>query len=241
MKTLHMIGASAVISMTLGGSAMADGIGLDTFYIGAAAGWDYSNYDSGGKNTLGFAGGGANTFRNTNDDSGGSAVGSFFLGFEDIVSLGPVSLRAELEGMMTSKEIVTDSFQPPSPTFFYDTEIRSYVGLFNLWADVRPMSDIPVVLSFGGGVGVARHEVETGDGIVVGDGSDTEFAFAVGAQAAYEFQSNVTVGMMGRYTDFGSPSIDLESAGLGTPSGNYSLDQSGVQIMGFIRFGFGPS
>jgi hypothetical protein len=173
MKTLHMIGASAAISMALGGSAMAGGIGLDSLYVGGAAGWGHSKYDSGGFNTLG-------AFNNTNDDSDNSAVGSLFLGFENIVSIGPVSLRAELEGMMTSKNIVTDSFAPPTPSFFYQTDIRSYVGLLNLWADDRPFSDVPIVLSIGGGAGIARHEIETGDGVVVGDGSDTEFAYALG-------------------------------------------------------------
>jgi hypothetical protein len=47
--------------------------------------------------------------------------------------------------------------------------------------------------------------------------------------------------MMGRYTDFGSPEIDLESAFSGASAGSYSLDQSGVQVMGFIRSGLAPA
>jgi opacity protein-like surface antigen len=160
------------------------------------------------------------------------------VGFDNIVSFGPVSLRAELEGMAIGKrDIVTDSFQPPVPTFFYQTSVRSYAGLVNLWADVRPMADIPVVLSAGGGVGFAHHEIKTTDFVVTGNGSDTTFAYALGVQAAYEFAPTVSVGVMGRYTDFGEPSIDLKSGGVSI--GDYSLNHSGVQVMGFLRFHFG--
>jgi hypothetical protein len=38
MKILRMIGASAAVSVALGGAAMADGIGLDSLYIGVGAG-----------------------------------------------------------------------------------------------------------------------------------------------------------------------------------------------------------
>jgi len=233
MKTLHMIGASAAISMALGGPAMSDGFDWRSLYVGGAVGWDYADYDSGGFNTQG-------AFNNTNDDHDGSSVGSLFVGLDDIVSFGPVSLRAELEGMgVGSKDIVTDSFAPPNPTFFYDTSVRTYAGLVNLWADVRPFSDFPVVLSVGGGVGIAHHKIDTGDGVVAGDGSDTQFAYAIGGQVAYEFAPTVAVGVMGRYTDFGKPKIHLKTIPSGASAGSYSLDQSGAQVMGFVRFFFG--
>ena len=235
MKIFRMIGAGAAISMALGGAAMAAGPSMESFYFGAAAGWDYSDYDSGGFNTVGV-------FNNTNDDSDGSAVGSFFAGFDDLFMLGPVTLRAEVEGMVIGKkDIVTDSFAPPNPTFFYQTSVRSYAGLVNLWADVRPFTGIPVVLSVGGGVGVARHEIETNDTVVGGDAHDTTLAYALGAQAAYEFSPTVSAGVMGRYTDFGESEINLTSNVGGGSAGDYSLDHSGAQVMGFIRFHFGAN
>lgn len=207
-----------------------------TPYVEGGIGVSWTEFETGGFNTAG-------TFANvveTPDKSGVS--GKLAIGAADIITFGPASLRVEGEfSIMPSETFVTGSFPgAPTPTFFYRTQTaETYRGMANIWVDFRPLDDMPVILSVGGGIGGARLEAWTNDGVVNGYGKGTKFAWNVGAQAAYVLGQDFTAGLEARYYDLGSLDMSLTSIGGGGPAGNYTLDYSSFYAGAFLRLTLG--
>lgn len=195
-------------------------------YVALGLGADWSEFESGGFNTAG-------PFTNVGDGDGAAFAANAVIGLDEVVAFGPVELRAELEFMHSGKRsFSTNSFPGTIPsTFDYAATWQTNAILLNLWVDYEPFAETPVILSLGGGAGIAFTETSVFDGVVTGIASDTQFAFAAGAQVSYEFENHATIGVMARYIDFGESDTPLRTIALGTPAGNYTLDHSGWQVM----------
>jgi opacity protein-like surface antigen len=162
------LGLIAVACLVFGASAghAADDEGVH-LYLSAHGGVSFGEGESGGFNNLG-------PHPNTGDDNHDSSFGGGAFGVA--VPVGPVTLRVEAEGTgQRSYTFTTESFEPPTPTFFYDVDISGWSAMANLWVDVPLPAGFS--LTAGGGLGAAFNNLDVTDGVVRGSSkSDTEFS-----------------------------------------------------------------
>ena len=123
MKTRLL--AIAVLS-TLAASAQAQGLSWSAarFYLGAELGQSHTGMDSGGFNTLG-------PHPNTNEDTDRNNQWDVKAGVEMGRFRFDLGYREYERGKYT-----TDSFQPPVPTFFYTSKIKSKAWMLSAYYDI---------------------------------------------------------------------------------------------------------
>lgn len=213
----------AAVGLAAGDGRADEGLHL---YLSAHGGVSFGEGDSGGFNTLG-------PHPNTGDDNHDSAFGGGALGVA--VPVGPVVLRFEAEGTgERSYDMTTESFAPPSPTFFYDAEVRSWTAMGNLWLDVPLPARF--LLSVGGGAGASFHDLEVDDTVVAGSSnSDTAFSWQVGAGLGYAVNDWLTLEIGYRYRDMGEVEAQLRPIGGGARVGDYELDLVAHEAIGGLR------
>lgn len=217
----------------------ADDTGVSVFldpevYVAAGLGFSSMNVDSGGLNTVG-------PHLNSGSDDVSDMIVSGAVGLANFASIGPVSFRIEGEMFhVKASSLRTDSFPgPPGPiAFFYNGTMEQSGGMVSVWADYQPMETLPLILSAGGGFGVARTWVNANDGVVRINGQDDSFLYMGGLQAAWNFDENWTLALTGRYIGMQSVEYQMRTLGGGAPAGNYTLDPSGFQGMATVRLRF---
>lgn len=196
------------------------------WYVKGSLGHAETELESGGLNTAG-------PHFNKGDDSGdGKLLG--FLGVAAGRSYGNLRFEAELTSRF-SQDFVTDSFMQPTPTFFYDTKVKSTNLMLNAFWDFPNSSKwTPFV---GAGIGAAYIDIETDDTVVSGDESETNFAYQVGFGTSYDLGSGSAVELGYRYVDMGDVSVDLAVGGV-IPAGEYTADLDSHDIYVAWRMDF---
>ena len=183
-------------------------------YISAIAGVSFMNGQSGGFNTLG-------PHNNTGSDNDQLFLAGGAIGVAIPLDFG--TLRIEFEGRGRNNfRGVTDSFEPPIPTFFYDVEMSDgWSTMVNAWFDV-PVRDKFAVYG-GGGIGGAGYHLSVNDTISSGSGSVSEFAWQAGAGVIYRVNDRIELDFGYRYSDLGTADIGLNEIIGGADAGNYTL------------------
>jgi opacity protein-like surface antigen len=124
----------------------------------------------------------------------------------------------------------TDSFQPPVPTFFYTSKVKSKAWMLSAYYDIVQHNKWSV---YGGvGLGQARTDVSTNDTVVQGSGSDTNFAWQGELGVGYALTNAFQIYGGYRYADLGETKINLRPIGGGAPAGDFSADLKSNELRG---------
>jgi opacity protein-like surface antigen len=185
----------------------------------------FDHLESGGFNTLGPH---FNTGTDDND--------TFLIGGAIGVSVPRKNgrLRLEVEGIASDPfNTITNSFQPPTPTFFYQTNITDqWAVLGNTWFDM-PLNEC-VSLYAGGGIGGGGATMTVDDGVVSGQGSSTDFVWQAGCGITRTGRL-ATLDLGYRYMDWGRYSVDLGEPFIG-PAGDFTADITSHQLFFAVRY-----
>jgi opacity protein-like surface antigen len=191
------------------------------FYLEAEAGCTFVNLDSGGFNTAG-------SFPNTGDDWDTIVVPGAHVGAELFRFL-----RADLGfNYRGNLDFTTNSFAPPVPTYFYDTDVDTYTLMFSLY--LEPFHYKKWTPYVGTGVGSTWMKITTDDTAVQGSGHDTSFSWQAEAGIQYELTKHFTLRLGYRYIDMGSFDIPLWDGA----AGNFEGDLAAHEILFGVRYRF---
>ena len=226
-------------------------------YIAASIGVEATGLQLGG-NTAEVDFPGFGSFTNSDplggDDDFVAPVFGLAIGLGRIVTVGNVSLRAEAEIFGAKQEVVLGSFDFSGTDFFAATDdllvgaqVQNQGVLLSLWADIQPFDDTPLILSLGGGVGVVQTELVGATFSDFGSTADTNFAFMLGGQAAWEIDDNWTLALTGRMIDYGVAEVATDSLFaqfnpgilVQTAPGKITVDQTAFQALLTLRLRFG--
>jgi opacity protein-like surface antigen len=193
-------------------------------YLGVELGRTRIDLDSGGFNTLG-------PHENTNDDNDAERAFGIKAGLE----YG--RWRAELSYIdRRNFEFTTDSFRPPTPTFFYDSEVRAdslmLSGYYTFFKHEK------IAFYGGGGIGGTKVKIDVTDGVAEGDDRNTNFTWQVEGGAEIELTENWIMQAGWRYIDMGDIDVDLASVGGVVPGGNYDADLTATEVFLGLRYRF---
>ncbi len=187
------------------------------FSAAACAGDWYANINT-GVNRAEVNSGGYNTaggFPNTGSDHDSTKLG--LLGFSVGRSYGNVRVEAEMTGRK-SDDFTTNSFAPPTPTFFYKTRVQTHSLMVNAFYDF-PINNQWSAFA-GAGLGGAGIDMKTDDTVVSGSGTEINFAWQGMVGATYSFDKSNGLNFGYRYFDPGEATITLD----GGSSGNYKAN-----------------
>jgi opacity protein-like surface antigen len=188
----------------------------------------FDTLDSGGFNTAG-------AFPNTGSDEQTNLTIGGAMGLSIPLRFG--ALRVECEGISADMfNTVTNSFAPPTPTFFYRTDYSDrWAVLANAWYD------IPLCKHFGvyggGGVGGGGATMSVNDTVVQGRDSSTDFVWQAGGGITATY-NRVTLDVGYRYMDWGKSSVNLTTIVGPTPAGNFTADVTSHQVFVALRYAF---
>jgi opacity protein-like surface antigen len=195
--------------------------GPDKFYLELELGRSHVDFDSGGYNTW------YRKFPNTGDDHTLAIVPGIHFGREFFRVL-----RADISlNYRSDLGFRTNSFEPPRPTFFYETDVDSYTGMFSIY--LEPLHYKKWTPYVGGGVGLSRIKIKTDDTVVTGKGSETGFSWQAEGGIRYALTEHFSLRLGYRYIDMGSIDIDLNRSGFN--AGNFEANLAGHEIV----FGIG--
>lgn len=195
-------------------------------YISAIAGVSFMNGQSGGFNEEG-------PHDNTGSDNDNLFLAGAAIGVAIPQELGTLRLEFEARGRNEFNG-VTDSFQPPVPTFFYDVTARDgWSTMVNAWFDV-PVRDNLAVYG-GGGLGAAGYKLSVNDTVDEGAGSTADFAWQLGVGVIYQVNDRVELDFGYRYTDLGNGNIALSEIGTNNDDGNYKLSLTSSDLLLQLR------
>ena len=191
------------------------------FYLEGEVGWSFVNLDSGGFNTAG-------SHLNTGDDWDIMVVPGVHVGAELFRFL-----RADLGfSYRGSLDFTTNSYQPPTPTFFYETDIEAYTLMFSLY--LEPFHYKKWTPYVGAGVGSTWMKIKTDDMVVQGSGHDTSFSWQAEAGIQYELTKHFSLRLGYRYIDMGSFDIALGDGF----DGNFTGDLTAHEVLFGVRYTF---
>lgn len=206
-------------SLCLLAAAVATPAGAVDLYASFGTGLSFTSADSGGINWFG-------PHQNTGEanDTTPPFTGALGIAFApEEVGLAGVGLRLELAGAGNyATRFTTNSFEPPVPTFFYETEVDAWTGMVNLWVDV-PLTE-EFGLYVGGGAGLASVHLETDDTVVQGVETDINFAWTAGAGVSWRVATWAVLDLGYRYVDLGDAATELVSPGPSAPPSYLTLD-----------------
>lgn len=214
----------AIVAMTTTAQAQDLKWGDATFYVAGEIGRSQIKMDSGGFNTAG-------SFPNTRDDKDRSNMFAVKAG----IDFGKLRFDVGFRDYAKSK-FTTASFAPPTPTFFYDSKIKTKTWMASAYYDLLEYENI--VLYGGAGVGAANSHVSANDGVVKGSESDTRFAwqFEVGVEYPVTKELRVNGGL--RHVDLGKTKIGLQTIVAPTPAGSFTADQKANELFLGFRYSF---
>lgn len=205
----------------LGGCADESCLAKPSTYVSFLIGGATSDIESGGFNTFGF------------DNTGGDTASTLHLGgaFGFIIPTSKGQFRLECEGMSHDMlGVVTNSFQPPTPTFFYDVQLEDQWSVMaNLWKDIPIKDDLDAYI--GGGIGTSGGTITVNDGVVFGQGRYTELAWQFGTGFNWHASDHLTIDLGYRFVNLGTAETTLFGG-----SGNYTADLTTHQLQAGFRF-----
>lgn len=191
------------------------------FYVEGEAGCSFVNLDSGGLNTAG-------PHPNTGDDWDIMVVPGIHAGAELFRFL-----RADLGfNYRGNLDFTTNSFEPPIPTYFYETDVDTYSLMFSLY--LEPFHFKKWTPYVGAGIGSTWMDVRTDDTAVQGSGYDTSFSWQAEAGIQYELTKHFSLRLGYRYIDMGSFDIALD----GGSAGNFTGDLTAHEVLFGVRYTF---
>lgn len=189
--------------------------------------------DFGGINTAGA---------HSNEDSQSSegAVASLSFGARDALQIGGTPFSPELELQLSAEhDVVSASFPGlPTPTFFYNSSIRSQRLGANFWAPLGAGNTWS--LEGGFGLGAQRTDLETNDTVVESDSSDVTAFGMAGLRASRPTGGNGRLTFDLRYLFAGETSHPLTSMVGGAPAGELTHRASGFQVGIGYQIDLGP-
>jgi|SRR5579864_6875115 len=189
----------------------------------------FDHLESGGYNTVG-------AFHNTGSDDETNFSAGGAVGLAIPLKFGG-TLRIEGEGISADMfNTVTNSFRPPTPTFFYKTKYSDrWAALANFWYDV------PVWKCFGvyggAGIGGGGSTISVNDGVVHGRGDSGDVVWQLGGGLTATYK-RLTLDVGYRYMDWGTNSVRLETIVGSVPAGTFSADVTSHQAFVAIRYAF---
>lgn len=194
-------------------------------YFGAEIGKSSSKLKSGGFNTSG-------PHENTNSDKESGNLYGLKIGIKpsDKWRFDIGFRRYE------NHDYITSSFQPPTPTFFYNSKVKSKAGILSAYYDFYKFENLNFYS--GVGVGVSRTKVSTSDTVVEGSATETNFAWQVELGTDYPLTEALTLNAGIRYVDLGKTTVDLQTMGLGGPAGDFTADLSSKEVFLGLRYTF---
>ena len=203
------------------------GIPARRFYITGIIGASFGTLQSGGINT---AGNFANTGRATESLlTAGAAIGTAFERSNGL-------LRLEVEGR--GRDLLagqTNSFQPPTPTLFYQTRVADgWSVMANAWRDWDLTERLGVY--GGGGIGAGGYRLTVDDDVVSGYGQMTAFAWQAGTGTTFQLTERTTLDLGYRFFDTVSSSLPLTANGSGgMPAGTYRSNFYASELLLSVR------
>jgi opacity protein-like surface antigen len=197
------------------------------FYVEGEVGCSFVNLDSGGFNTAG-------SFDNTGDDWDTMVVPGAHVGAELFRFL-----RADIGfNYRESLDFTTNSFRPPTPTYFNDTDVDTYSLMFSLY--LEPFHFKKWTPYVGAGVGSTWMKITTDDTAIQGSGHDTSFSWQAEAGIQYELTKHFGLRLGYRYIDMGSFDISLTPiiSGPVIDAGNFKGDLTAHEVVFGVRYSF---
>jgi len=189
-------------------------------YVRGEAAWNKTTMDSGGRNLAG-------DFNNTGDDD--DSVMSYGLGMG--VKTGRWRFGLDVASH-EEYEFTTNSFEPPNPTFFYNTKLTmTTIMVSGNWEILSKGRFIPFI---GLNAGMALLDADTDDTVVSGDENTSEFVWGADAGLSIQITNRNFVELGYRYVDVDEMSINLDSG----VSGQLTADLSTHQLFAGWRFSF---
>jgi opacity protein-like surface antigen len=188
-------------------------------YASFGTGMSFTSADSGGINWFG-------PHLNTGEanDTVPPFTGALGVAFApEEVGFAGLGLRLELAGAGNyATRFTTNSFAPPVPTFFYETEVDAWTGMVNLWVDVPLTGEFGLYV--GGGAGFASVHLETDDTVVQGVETDINFAWTAGAGVSWRVAPWAVLDLGYRYVDLGDAATELVDPAPSVPPSYLTLD-----------------
>lgn len=223
MKKISLLGLAVIVAvmMTVSGAMAFDKVKP---YVEGEVGESFIKMESGGFNTAG-------PHDNTGDDRVNRTIPAVHVGakFFNVV-------RGDIGFHYRGKsDFTTNSFAPPVPTYFYQTEVKDVCSLmFSVFAEPFTFKNFTPYV--GAGIGNTWMRVKTDDTVVAGSSSETKFTWQVEAGIQYAFTDNLSVRAGYRYVDMGKFDIPL-SDGF-NPLGNLTGRLTAHEVMVAFRYTF---
>ena len=196
------------------------------FYITGIIGASFGTLQSGGTNTEG-------NFENTGGASDnllavGGAIGEAFERSNGL-------LRLEVEGRGRSLLAgQTNSFEPPTPSYFYETRVADGWSLMaNAWRDWSLTDRFGVYA--GGGIGVSGYRLTVDDSVSNGYGEMTSFAGQVGTGMTLKLTDRITLDLGYRFFGTESSSLPITVNDSGRPAGTYRSNFYANELLLSVR------
>jgi len=193
-------------------------------YLGVEIGTSQSKIKSGGYNTAG-------PHENTNDDTKHRKPLGVKIGMEFSDRWRFDIGYREYE----NQDYITGSFQPPTPTFFYNTNIKSKSVIATAYYNMYKHDKLDIYGALG--VGASRSKISTTDAVVEGSETKTSFSWQVELGVDYPLTKSLIFSAGVRYFYLGKIKIDLSSGG-GFAAGNFVADLSSKEAFLGLRYIF---
>lgn len=220
--------STLIIATTLfANNVNADQTNLKTtnVYLSVEYGQQKSKLESGGFNTAG------NFSNSGNDEDKGNTIG--------------LKIGLDLKGKWRfdlgyrnykSQDYTTDSFLPPTPTFFYVSKAKAKTIMVTAYYDLFKFNK----LKFYGGVGIGASDVKisTNDLVVRGSANERKFSWQTEFGAQYPVTNNLKFNIGLRYVDLGKSKINLETVDGAAPAGDFTAEFTSREVFIGLRYNF---
>lgn len=135
-----------------------------------------------------------------------------------------------------SQDFTTDSFLPPTPTFFYQSKVKANAIMVTAYYDLFSINKF----KFYGGVGIGASDIKisTNDNVVRGSASKREFSWQTELGAEYPLTKKLKFNIGLRYVDLGKAKINLETVGSAAPAGDFTAEFSSREVFLGLRYNF---
>jgi len=210
MKKL-LIGTIVVVLCTAPAAAATE------WYVRGEVAWNKVNMDSGGLNTAG-------PHLNTGDDDDSGYSGGLGIGVKTHRWRFGLDIAQHNE-----YEFTTNSFQPPTPTFFYKSEIGLTTYMLSGNWEIRGSGK--VIPFIGLGAGVVQIDADTDDNVVSGSETKNKFAWSASAGVSLQVTNKNYIEFAYRYLDPEELTIHLDGGGGPGSAGDLKTDLTAHQLL----------